>query len=1008
MMKRENEAVDGPPGPTARLERFLSDRRLPLVLGTLLILASIAQIIAVVSANHSAMINADTYSYLAFAKELADGNVRMTGVLADAIEKFSENDELIAGPIWNTHVTPEGHTVFTIAIGYPLVLAAAWILGGLWLVIQLNIVMLSLLLLLLVVFLWDRMGRDMAALSVAGCAMLIFVAANSDLPKGFNVFAQFSNPWREPLFYLCVLCAAWAAAGYASSGRLRFVAMAGLLLGYACAVKESNIIYAFIIGLFIVFGRRPLRFGCLARAVGVYAACGVAGVFPLLVQNTYSTGNPFRSLQSLRASEGALSIGRQSGWAPGNIPITVKRYVQDYYAEFGATILVAFGVLVLIGVLVGRKTPLVRLMGGLLLIHVAFYAPWGNADFRHSYFAHIPLSFFCALGLMHLVMWVTRPIPCIELYRHWVPLVPLVLLAAKPIPWKIPENPPFSYRNAVALVEEIEQRSGEGTLFLCNRELRNNLHVYGTQPVIRLHDLAGFHPEGDEEDVVLYLLDGGWDVLFLNNTDQEPNNVGRVNWARKDEALLMQHFDLAPAFSIPRGSHGLKYFLERPPERPAKELSAYRVLTWTNTVVRQSLQIPGDGSAFLFVNPRGAPDSLALSLGGKRIEAVPSDGLYVPVEVPPGEEVIFEATAGGAPIPALSDTRLVGWFEEIGQPMGTDVLHSDMAFFPEGVVNHTDAGWRYITDGTDRMRSPVRHREDLFTTIGMKVESMSSAARTRITLPTGDTYVGESNAVTAFFPILAAEGEMPSAGHSEFTLHTDPGVAIKVTRVESYASRTHLSVPHNEGALGVGLTGQLTSTAVGRGPHEWTVRVNGTEVRRGKCMADPGRTWNLFALPIGVTPGESPSEVDFQDAGLIGAQWWWVGDRMNLTNLTTRSGINGFMENFNNREKEFWWSKGESLVYVPVRKERKAYRLQLECSGGRPGHQSSVTIRFAGTERVVEPSVKKSEFELTLEAVDELRGGLEPLQFETEAWRPKSESRTLGFQLFGLKWGPAD
>jgi hypothetical protein len=988
------------PGPTARLERILTARRLPFVFGTVLILVSIIQIMVLVSAHHAAAIKADSYSYLAFAKELADGNVRMTGVLADAIEKFSENDELVTGPIWNTHVTPEGQTVFTVAVGYPLVLAAAWVLGGLWLVINLNIVLLSLLLLLIVIFLWDRLGRDILALSVAGCAILIFVAANTDSPNGFDAFRQFSHPWREPLFYLCVLAAAWAAAAYVSSGRLRFVAAAGLLLGYACAVKESNIIYAFIIGLFILFGRRPLRFGCVARAVGLYAACGVAGVMPLLIQNTFSTGNPYRSLQSLRASEGALSIGPQSGWSPGNIPVTVKRYAQYYYAEFGPTILIAFGVLVLIGIIVGRKTPLVRVMGGLLLIHVAFYAPWGNAEFRHSYFAHVPLSFYCALGLVHLVGWVTRPIPCIELYRYWVPLIPLVVLAAKPPPWRMPDNPPFSYANAAALTAEIEQRSDDGSVIFCNRELRNILDVYGTHPVIRLHDLARFHPEGNEDEVIRHLLDEGLKVLFLNNRDKDPRNLGRVDWTRKDQALLLEHYDLAPAYSIPGDRNGLKGFLDR----SARELTAFHVSKWTNQVVRRALVVPEEGAAFVFVNPRGASDHLEMSLDGERIDTTTLNGFFVPKIVPPGENQVFEASAGGSPIPSLSDTKLVGWFEEIGQPLGTDALHRDAAFFPDGVED-SDASWRYVTNSTVRMRVPVRHRPDLFSTIGLKVELKSEIARTRITLPTGETYVGEPRALTAYFPVNSDQAESPSVGYADFTVHSEDGATIKLMRIESYASRTQLTVPSFEDTLGVGLTGQLTSTEIGVGPHAWAVNVNGVETRSGKCMADPGRGWNRFALAIDSVEGHSPAKIEFQRAGLIGAEWSRVGDRMNLT---TRSGLNGFMEDFNNKEKDFWWSKGKSRVYVPVRKDRPSYRLQLDISSGRPGHKAPVTVRFSGAEQVVETPDKRSTIELTLVAGNKIGDGLEPLQFVVETWQPESETRSLGFQLFGLKWGPVD
>ena len=61
------------PDPTASLRRVLGASRLPFVLSLIVILLSVAQIVFLLSANHSAVIRSDSYSYLMFAKELGGG-----------------------------------------------------------------------------------------------------------------------------------------------------------------------------------------------------------------------------------------------------------------------------------------------------------------------------------------------------------------------------------------------------------------------------------------------------------------------------------------------------------------------------------------------------------------------------------------------------------------------------------------------------------------------------------------------------------------------------------------------------------------------------------------------------------------------------------------------------------------------------------------------------------------------------------------------------------------------
>ena len=979
--------------PTARLCRFLADRRPPFIVGLLVLLVSVAQIMTLVAQHRSAVIKADSYSYLVFAKELADGHLRMTGVLADAVEAFANNEKTISGPIWNTNVSPDGRIVFTIALGYPLVLSVAWILGGAWLATHLNLLLLTLVLLVLAACLWDRLGRDLFSLSVGSCSALLLVYSSPE------TFLQFSAPWREPLFYLCVIGATWAVAAYAEYGRLRAVAMAGLLLGYACAVKEASVVYAFALGICLLFFRRPFRVSSIVKMVSVFGISGVCGILPLFVQNISTSGNPFRSLQVERATREFTPTEPGFGFSGGNIPNTVERYVGKYVGEFGATLLVVIIVLVCIGFLCRRRAPIVQAMSSLFLVHVMVYICWGNAEFRHSYFAHIPICLCFALGLVQLFEWVLRFVPGIELYRHWVPLVPLILLAAKAPPLEPPEGPGFRVRDAIALTAEIERAAGARAVLLSNRDLRNLLDVYGKLPAIRLHDLAGFHPNRDVKEVIRWLMDRGQRVVFLDNLDQDPVNVGLVNWARKDQKWLLQDFDLTPAFTIPADQHGLKSFLGK------EELTAHRVAAWTNTVVRRSLEAPEDGASFLFVDPRSAGQALQITLGETAFTGSPENNFYEPVRVAPGEGVGFEASAGGAPIPSLADTRLIGWHEEIGAWLGTDALHSDAAFFPDGVDDRIDAGSRTVTNSSVRMLVPVRQGPDLFTTIGLKVQMAPEDATTRIDLPNGEQFIVDSGSAVTYFPIHLPPVDKLFSGHAGFRIHSDEPTSMKLMRVESYVGYTRAAAMPPADALAMGLTGRLTPTVAGPGPHAWSARSDGKEIRRAKCLADPRRTWNGLAITVDCAGRTTPLEIEFEGAGLIDAQWVSVGEQMELN---PDSGLDAFLEDFNNKETKFWWSKDESLVKVPVRSDRATYRVVLDFAGGRPGHKRPLTLRFAGAEQIVDPPDERAKQEITIEAANELTDGLEVLKFSIDAWQPETESRTLGFQLFGLEWGPVD
>lgn len=991
-----------------RLIQRLFGRTMPAaILALVLTLYACISLFSLMLQHRTAAITADPYTYLQFAETLADGSFQLQGPLAEAIREFhvapaEEQDVARLGPVWNTNVLPDGRTVYTVAMGYPLFLSSMLRVGGTWLYTHANLMLLGFLLFLLFFCVWEGLGRDLFALITAGMACLLLMRSH---PPSF---LQFSHPWREPLFYCCILGGMASLQVFNRKPRLWLVPAAGFLLGYACAIKEPNAMYGMVIGVYFLltsgFRGSPQK----VRLLLLFGLCGVIGASPILLQNWMSSGNPFRSLQVARATADLMTPGGGSGLSPAHVVETFSRYVTIYrgYAMFWWPCMLV----VLLGALTARRRPLVRMCVGLITVHLALYLQWGNADVRHMYFGHIPYVILLAIGLVWFCRQLSRKITALRRFEHGIALLPLLLLTLWPSPWKaVPtDERAFAYREGAALIQKLGQELPENSILLSNRTLRDVIGIYSRLPVVRLHDLAGIHPEGDVKGVIEWLRAQGHVPLFLDNTDQDPQNVDRVDWSVEDQETLYEHYDLNPAWHLDCNEWKLTGVTDKP------ELTAYRVEPWARTRVERELERPVGGVAFLHRNPRDMRGDLQVTLNGIRIEDDPGLRDFIPVHnLDLGTSASLVATAGGVPIPALQDARLVGWTEPMKQDCGEDAVPDDAYLFPGGLVNQPKQDFRALASPA-RLRIPIRKKEGWFTTVGLglNVGKITTPITVDVEIPGQGKHPLNIEGGTAWFPVTVP-GQAPEwAGSIEVELFTDAGKRFNIRRVHSLMSQEKLGFSFGDDAVGVVLTGKLAPRGLGLGPHAWSMTVNGDQRRTGTCMAAPNGPANTFTQAFSRSMGDVV-DVQFQGGGLIQADWLPVKTHVTIEPRSPEAALirAGLYPAENSEQGPFCWTRGMTPVLVPVTPAQHRYVARLQIGDTKPGFRRDLTATFAGQTRSVRLSGRQQEVEWSWDDVTVAEAGLEDLTLQVETWSPMKhgvgshDDRELGVQLYSLDWG---
>jgi hypothetical protein len=262
---------------------------------------------------HSSAVTADPYTYIGFARTLAKGRISLDHQIADivrdeAARRAPAGGTASQGPVWNTMVSADGRMLYSVEIGYPLFLAALIRSAGLVVAVYSNFLIIPLLLGLAFYLAWRGLGRGLSGLAAGVAVCLLFPAFD------YHTLHQMHYPWREPLFMSLLLGTAGAVLAFADAGRARWLAVAALLFGLACSIKLANLVYAPVLGIFVLvtpaFRRHPGKI----RLVLACAAAFLVGLSPALTQNALSSGHPLHSLHVARET--------REFSAPNRVPVS--------------------------------------------------------------------------------------------------------------------------------------------------------------------------------------------------------------------------------------------------------------------------------------------------------------------------------------------------------------------------------------------------------------------------------------------------------------------------------------------------------------------------------------------------------------------------------------------------------------------------------------------------------------------------------------------------------------
>jgi len=949
----------------------------------------------------------DPYTYLSFATNLARGDFLVKGALGEAVREFFADGELRLGPIWNTNVMPDGRTVFTVAIGFPLMLSQIIRWFGLACCMHANFLFLALCFLLVVWVGYEAFGRDRAALWIGLLGLLFFIATRTEL------FMRIAYLWREPFFFSLVLGGLVGVGHFLRTGRVVGLMTAAFLLGYAGSVKEANFLYGGAAALCVLFSRPFREHAHRGRLLVLCGVCGFLGVLPLFVQNYLATGNPLLSMQFARATAHYSLEEAGAGLSTGNTRETLRRYVLLYRDNpFFAW---PFWGLFAAGVLRVRRRPLAGLLLVFGLMHFALYSQWGNADYRHMFFAHIPFALFVAAGFIGLAQWVGVRLRLPNLGWMFPGLAALGLFAVRPLPWTEPLDPAkhFKVSDAVRLADAMQAEIPAGSVLISNRVIRDIAAIYGGYEVVRMQDLKGFAPGKDHSEVIDWLLARKTGVYFLDNKDLDPANYHYPDWTLKDREMLLDRYDVYAAAEFDGRTYRIQEFLNRP------VLTFWAVEPWMQERVERELACAGR-PAFLYLQTRGAEDRIEVRLDGEPV-ALELPGYYHPV--PAGVTgrdgfARLEVIATEGLIPRFADARLIGWWEGMRHELGYYGVPGDAPFFPD--LSAADAEVAARTRAMEmpfRLRVPVRAGADSFTVIGLGVDQVSGQFGMRDA--EGRAWVQPIARGATWFPVGMEVNEGFYNGMRELTLgtdvETDAGEVLSLSRMNAQVCRRRFEV-EREGECATALVGVLHPTELGGGPAPWALLLDGVTVMEGESSFDPRAPINRFSHLIAADEMGSGA-LEFRGAGLTAWRWIGVDRKLRLEPGGDVAGAvlgRGYHPAENGPAGRFWWFPGEMTIRVPVVAGEREYRMQTRLASGHPApgteRQLSIALEDGVPQSVPLPrEVSTVEWRFTLDSAPE-SDGMAMIRLRCEEWSPaevlpeSADRRRLGFQLYRLEW----
>jgi hypothetical protein len=992
--------------PVLRSKVFL---RITLALTLCLVVGAAAASAHRILRLYGGVVTADAITYLAFGKNLHDGTWFLGGPLGECLEHFAPRGVLREGPIWNTHVLPSGKAVYTVAVGYPAFQALLLKAGGVWISLHVNIGLLVCGLVLLTLCIWDGFGRDARAFALGGTASVVLMVSQT------RAFANFAYPWREPLFYVCVLGGAWCMLRFARGRGLAALGGSGLLLGLACSVKEACIVYAGLTGLFFLClpaFRDPAKW---PRYLAVVCLAGAIGLSPLLIQNLVCTGNPLTSLQFMRAAphyaEGSSVPDGQAGLRLRNL-----RYVVFWYYHLYKTLPLfqwPFLALACLGIWPALGRPTGRLLLVLTGGHLFLYLQWGRGDFRHMYFAHVGYALLVAGGIFLLIDAAGKLVP--DRWRTGIRTLypwPAVLLSLWSTPYFLlgtEKAPAFNYSRAASLVRVLRTSIPSNAVVLSNRKLRDVLIAHQLGEVIRLEDLRWFHPEGNHAPVLDWLLKKGAPIYFLDNQDLDPANAARQNLMRSDLRRLSDSHDLVPVEELPAADMEAAFLVG------SDTLTLYRVEPRRHRSVSRTLEPPPEGASFLYLYPRDLSERLEVKLDGLPIRPdLPGDPLYPCTGRAIASPATLSIHAQGAPLPAFREARLIGWNDDLRWYCGVEALPDDRFMLPG-----TDQGELLPTSrsftGPFRVRVPVRETETRFTVIGLGLTTQLRGSN-EVLVVSGPGFQSVPTAIAgdaAWVAIPQKATNLPFAGHRELNVALSPPAEVRLKRVISRSALTRIDLPDDPKAFGFLLLGTLLPADPGKTASAWRLKRGDLVLGEGEITADPRRGRNRL-LHVLHEPAAAPP-LQIEGAGVTDLAVLPLGEILSIPERWSLCRT-GFYPREWSGTAHFAWTNGRGVIPCPaeVAEAGRTYRLNLSVANGHPDiPPRDLLVRIAGAETVISLPAERIDIQLDLDLPGPLPRKLHDLILESDTWAPAevretNDQRRLGFQFYGLQWRPLD
>jgi hypothetical protein len=341
----------------------------------------------------------DQFAFLTFADDLTHGHVFHDPTTIDLVAGPLLPRVVAADAYYQTYIYREGLLYSRYPPGFPLLVAAAKLVGGETAAHWLN-PLLYLVLIVVVGVLAGRIGPPAWAGATAAATMWALLVIPVEVHYwGITVV-------RDLPAHLLALTALLAAAS-AAPGR------AGLLLGVAASIRPDAVLWGPSIAL--VLGRDARRLRAIARGSATF----VAGLIPLLAYNTVTQGHPLAFTQGgefTRTFETSLlawplgrvgpSIVQGGGFRLANFPSTFPVLVHYLAASFGMFLWLAIGTLI---ATTWRRSPLARAAGPYAVIGLLFYSCWSRGDPRYLVGVSLSLIVLAASGLVAIAAWLADP-----------------------------------------------------------------------------------------------------------------------------------------------------------------------------------------------------------------------------------------------------------------------------------------------------------------------------------------------------------------------------------------------------------------------------------------------------------------------------------------------------------------------------------------------------------------------------------------------------------------------